>query len=591
MNMKKTLYLVLAICILLASIPMVGFAQGTTDAEQAAAGKVCKIGETYYATLAEALKAVQDGETVTLINNVTQMDQFVESGNASVIKSGITFTLNGNGYTITRPTDASGALFGDVSANFIFENCKFDLKGDWGGGQMFRALKPTGKTLTITFKDSDVKLNNGLVGEALDANKDLELSFINTTVTQSNKRSNGFLTDFNNGQNVTITLDHSTLNLGPGKLWTTHNAIGKLILKNGSKLNTLGGVTPMTCWGDATENNKQSIELYNSEIYMSDNSEHRGKTYSALLNWTGGIMSLKLDGQSAIRTNRTNADTGKDNGMYLVRVDKATNMTVELEKGAVIEMNDRGVADKTKLVWYQGAAKINIIDKGAEWKFGADIQKCGVALNLPWVANQIGWASVDGTKLYSNDKLLKVPEATETLSLKVATYGATDFANETGASIRLADPLGIRFTTKVSSAFAAQLAGYKNVTVTYGAILAPTAKVTGAFTQNALGEGNYVVTNPADFKWAVENNEDGMNLYRVALIGIPDTKSAMEMQFSATGFFTVNYADGSSRTFYAAFDKTANSRSLYEVAKLAQAAGITGDAITHILTTCGAENQ
>ena len=266
-------------------------------------------------------------------------------------------------------------------------------------------------------------------------------------------------------------------------------------------------------------------------------------------------------------------------------------MTVELEKGAVIEMNDLGVAGKTSLVKWGGAGKINIIDKGAEWKFGADIQKCGVTMNLPWVANQIGWASVDGTKLYSNDKLLKVPEATETLSLKVATYGATDFANETGASIRLADPLGIRFTTKVSSAFAAQLAGYGNVTVTYGAILAPTAKVTGAFTQDALGEGNYVVTDPADFKWAVENNEDGMNLYRVALIGIPDTKSAMEMQFSATGFFTVNYADGSSRTFYAAFDKTANSRSLYEVAKLAQAAGITGDAITHILTTCGAENQ
>ena len=212
-------------------------------------------------------------------------------------------------------------------------------------------------------------------------------------------------------------------------------------------------------------------------------------------------------------------------------------------------------------------------------------------MNLPWVANQLGWASTDGTKLYSNDKLLKVADATATLSLKVATYGATDFVNETGASIRLADPLGIRFTTKVSSAFATQLAGYGNVTVTYGAILAPTAKVTGAFTKEALGDGNYVVTNPADFKWAVDNNEDGMNLYRVALIGIPDTKSAMEMQFSATGFFTVNYADGSSRTFYAAFDKTANSRSLYEVAQMAQAAGITGDAITRILATCNAGNQ
>ncbi len=590
MNMKKTLYLVLAICILLASVPMVGFAQGTTDAEQAAAGKVCKIGDVYYDTLHAALKAVQDGETISLISDLTQKDRFVESGNASVVSSGITFTLNGNGHTVTRPAkDTSGALFGDVSGNFLFENCRFDLQGDWGGGQLFRALKPT-EAMTITFRDCDVKLNNALVGEPLDAGRKLELSFINTTVTQSAKRSNGFLPDFNSGQDVTVTLDHSTLNLMAGKLWTTHNAVGRLILKNGSHLNTLGGVTPITCWGDAGENNRQSIELYDSEIRMSDESEYRAKDYSALLNWTGGFMSLKLDGKSAIRTNRTNAATGQTKGMYLVRVNVNTNMTVELEKGAVIEMNDCGVKDKTKLVWWQGDAKINLIDKGAEWKFGASIQKCGVMMNLPWGARQLGWASADDTRLYSNDNLLSVADATEPLTLKIANYSETDFGNKAGASIRLTDPLGIRFTVNVSSALTAALAGYAGTTVTFGAILAPTAKVTGAFTQEGVGEGNYVITDPAAFRWAVEN-VDGMNEYRVALVGIPATKSALEMQFSATGFFTVKYADGSTRTFYAAFDQTANSRSLYEVAQAAQAAGITGDAITQILNICQAGNQ
>ena len=586
MNMKKTLYLVLAICILLASIPMVGFAQGTTDAEQAAAGKVCKIGETYYATLAEALKAVQDGETVTLIQDVS-LDTTLPA-----ISEGITVTLNGGSHRIERKQTSGGTIFGDLKCNLVLENCIIDAPGSWGKGQLFRALQPTGDTISITVRNSTLTLGGAFTGEALTNNKKLNLLIENSTVTTNTSLDSSFFhTDFTKGQTVTVTLDKSTVNLAKGKLWGTSGAVAKLILRNGSKLNTLGGATPIACWGAASETNQQSIELYDSEFCMTDNSTSREKGFSQPLLWTGGILKLKLDGKSAFRTNRTNADTGKDNGLYLFRVAGDTNMTVELEKGAVIEMNDLGVAGKTSLVKWGGAGKINIIDKGAEWKFGADIQKCGVTMNLPWVANQIGWASVDGTKLYSNDKLLKVPEATETLSLKVATYGATDFANETGASIRLADPLGIRFTTKVSSAFAAQLAGYKNVTVTYGAILAPTAKVTGAFTQDALGEGNYVVTDSADFKWAVENNEDGMNLYRVALIGIPDTKSAMEMQFSATGFFTVNYADGSSRTFYAAFDKTANSRSLYEVAKLAQAAGITGDAITHILTTCGAENQ
>ncbi len=589
MNMKKTLYLVLAICILLASVPMVGFAQGTTDAEQAAAGKVCKIGETYYTTLGDALKAVKDGETVTLISDVKQ------DSTLPAITAGITVTLNGNGFKLERVNnDKTGTLFGDVKCNLVLDNCNITASGAWSKGQLLRAMQPTGDAISITVRNSTIVLAANFAGEALSDGKTLNILFENSTVTTNNGNMGSFFErDFMGGQKVTITLDRSTLNLYTGKLWTIKGggSVAKLVLKNGSCLNSQGGNTPFTSWRDAQTvgTNQQSIELYDSEILVSDKL-NKASDSSHPLNWTDGEVSLKMDEKSAFRTNRTNATTGQKDGVFLFRIAGGTNLTVELEKGAVIEMNDCGVKDKTKLIWWQGDAKINLIDKGAEWKFGANIQRCGVMMNLPWGARQLGWASADGTRLYSNDKLLNVADATEPLTLKIANYSETDFGNKAGASIRLTDPLGIRFAVNVSSALTAALAGYAGMTVTFGAILAPTAKVTGAFTPEGVGEGNYVITDPAAFRWAVEN-VDGMNEYRVALVGIPATKSALEMQFSATGFFTVKYADGSTRTFYAAFDQTANSRSLYEVAQAAQAAGITGDAITQILNICQAGNQ
>lgn len=578
--MKKTLCLLLTALVLLTAVPMAGFAEGGTDAEQAAAGKVCKIGDVYYDTLHAALKAVQDGETITLISDLTQKDRFVESGNASVVSPGITFTLNGNGHTVTRPAkDTSGALFGDVSGNFLFENCRFDLQGDWGGGQLFRALKPA-EAMTITFRDCDVKLNNALVGEPLDAGRKLELSFINTTVTQSAKRSNGFLPDFNSGQDVTVTLDHSTLNLMAGKLWTTHNAVGRLILKNGSHLNTLGGVTPITCWGDAGENNRQSIELYDSEIRMSDESEYRAKDYSALLNWTGGFMSLKLDGKSAIRTNRTNAATGQTKGMYLVRVNVNTNMTVELEKGAVIEMNDCGVKDKSGLVWFEGNGKIGLVDRGATWHIGKELLACGIRLNALSVS-QIGWAT-EG-KLYAPETVVTDAQATEGAVFAPITLGEADFGMVPGAATRTEDPYGLRFNAWVSADFRNRLTA-SGVRMETGFVVAETEKVIGNFLLSGMATFDYEI-----YEAELSTEEtDGAYRFRKALYGFSDDKEALTRRYSAMAYLKLLFADGTTRTIYTDYDAGSHARSVYDVAKKAIEAGITGRLLGHIVSVAEA---
>ncbi len=582
--MKKTICFLLTVFVLLAAIPTVGLAEGTTDAEQAAAGKVCRIGEVYYDTLRAALEAVGDGETITLIGDVEQRNNFVkENTSTSVVAPGITFTLNGNGYTITRPTETSGALFGDVSSNFIFENCKFDLKGDWGGGQMFRAIKPTGETLSITVKDSEINLNNSFAGEDIDEGKKLELLIVNSTINQSNLRENGFFNgsggNIRRGQTITMTLDHATVNLGVGKLWAMNGARGNLILKNDSHLNILGGFTPITCWGDANEKNGQTIELYRSEIYMSDKSESRGKSYSALLNWTGGMMNLKLDGQSAIRTDRTQPDTGAVKGVSLVRVNTNTNLTVELEKGAVIEMTDLGVKDKSGLVGYEGAegaGTVNLIDKGAEWRFGKDLLKCGVKLNA-LCASQIGWTN--GAKLYAPDTVVSDAEATETAVFSVVTLAPEDFDMVSGAATRTENPYGLRFTARVSAAFCNRLSEI-GATFETGFVIAETGKVIGNFNLSGMAAFDY-----DSYKVNLGTEEtDGDYLFRKAIYGFSDEKESLTKEYSAMAYLKIMFADGTSRTIYSAYHAENHARSVYGVAKRAVEAGITGELLGHIVS-------
>ena len=67
-------------------------------------GKVAKVGDVYYETLADAYTAATDGQTITLLNNITLSEIFV------IARS---ITLNGNGKTLTstagRAINVSGA--------------------------------------------------------------------------------------------------------------------------------------------------------------------------------------------------------------------------------------------------------------------------------------------------------------------------------------------------------------------------------------------------------------------------------------------------------------------------------------------------
>ena len=99
---KKLLCLALSLFMLLMLFPA-GVLAATTpeDATQAANGKACRIGTTYYDSLPAALVAVQDGDTITLIQDVTT--DYLKTGELK----GITLTIDGNGQKSTIETSTN----------------------------------------------------------------------------------------------------------------------------------------------------------------------------------------------------------------------------------------------------------------------------------------------------------------------------------------------------------------------------------------------------------------------------------------------------------------------------------------------------
>ena len=76
---RKLLSVLLTLCLAFSLLPTAALAEGGE-----ASGNVAKIGEQGYATLAEAVAAAKDGETVTLLADVTKLETISITGGKKV---------------------------------------------------------------------------------------------------------------------------------------------------------------------------------------------------------------------------------------------------------------------------------------------------------------------------------------------------------------------------------------------------------------------------------------------------------------------------------------------------------------------------
>ena len=154
----------------------------------------------------------------------------------------------------------------------------------------------------------------------------------------------------------------------------------------------------------------------------------------------------------------------------------------------------------------------------------------------------LGWW-VDG-KLYQNGATVA---ATTDSTIASAVVG---FTQTDGGSVRIKDPTGLRFQTKVNRADYEKIAG---VVTEQGGVLALT-DVVGASAVTVDNEKCIKVVDADNAFHADSTDTDG--IYYSSIVGIPAENYVTNI--SARGYMTVSYADGSSATVYTALTTVRN---------------------------------
>ena len=211
----------------------------------------------------------------------------------------------------------------------------------------------------------------------------------------------------------------------------------------------------------------------------------------------------------------------------------------------------------------------------------------------PWVINASkysGLVTATGNNVYSymdffGSSALSISGFTRRSNDIMVPTGVKDMAGtilsariETGASVRISNPTGIRFTAEFSDKY---LDSFGDDLVSYGVIVAPTSYVSsaGGFTFEKLDA--YSANNGNKQTYLVYSAKPGAEAggtnakvvqntnYQVINAVLGNVKSAnYENEFTARTFVAVN-VDGAVKVYYSNYNTTDNSRSIATVARLA----------------------
>ena len=297
------------------------------------------------------------------------------------------------------------------------------------------------------------------------------------------------------------------------------------------------------------------IQLVNSTIdYRKGSAKYADNT--AIFNISGEANgTVIVDGTSKLIYNPDNPMT--DNQLFVVN--KANTVAnIKLMPGATLEYN--AAPEKvTSLAFLRNGEKttLNLVDEGAIWTVSEAVAKKGYRfVNHTGTFNckTVAMKAADG-RLYSPTADIKLTAKT---SFAPVCMGVT---NEAGASIRLSNPTGIRFGTKIDRNFFDVLGD----SAVYGVKVARKGVLqNGDFAAlTDAGSVSYDSAN-ANFRWVTEGV-----FFRTVLMNINEANYQTALCWNA--YVTITYADDTTATFWADWTETDNCRSLAQVAQSALA--------------------
>ena len=373
---KRVLSLLLAILMVLTT----GIASAFTAF--AADGNEAKIGDTEYATLVAAIGAAADGDTITLLRDVTWMAYNKE------IKKTITIDGGEQKYKITATQGYTFQFF----QSFTLKNLKFDTPLG------FRFWNTAGKEAVGTLENVEWTLGAGLLVNLQGNTPDVPLTFnvVNSTITKTAVSGDPIIATYSHNNwtkpgicDVTVNIDNSTLN------------------QNGGATNGHTGNTAMfffCCARTATLNLKNRAVL---------NYNPLGKT--------GTVQS-----------------------MIVYEIPTAVNLDADVQlnlsgSGSVTEKN-------TFAYKGHDGGTLTVTDRGAVWSADKAIAANGLLIpafdsyNGETLAS---WSLKDGDKtVTANASPFKYEATGETVTFRFSTYvfRQEDFTMNAGAAIRTEAP-------------------------------------------------------------------------------------------------------------------------------------------------------
>lgn len=304
------------------------------------------------------------------------------------------------------------------------------------------------------------------------------------------------------------------------------------------------------------------IQLVNSTIDYSKGSTSVADNASIFNIADGADATVVVDGASKLIYNPNTAyDTKfkkKYNQIFFVH-DADTIAKITLKSGAVLEYNTVAKSVES-LAFLRNASTstLNLVDEGAIWTVSEAVAKKGYRF-----VNNAGTFNCKTVAMKAADGKLYSPTATITALTAKTSFAPIGMgvSNEMGASIRLSEPTGIRFGTKIDKNFFDALGD----SAVYGVKVARKDVLqNGNFA--ALTADNSVSYDSASetFRWVTEGA-----FFRTVLMNIGKDNYATELCWNA--YVTITYADGTTATFWADWTEADNCRSLAQVAQSALA--------------------
>ncbi len=384
---QRILSLLLAVFTVLATgvlTSTLAFAEGTTNE--------AKIGNTEYATLEAAIDAAQDGDTITLLRDVT-----VGLDNKAV-KNSITIDGTDKQYKIVSTKNTYMFHF---YQDYTLKNLKIE------SSHGYRQYNTAGKTNIGTLDNVEWTLGGGLlVNIQGSAGVPQVFNIVNSTITKTAVAGDPMIATYSHQnwakpgvEDITINVENSTLN------------------QNGGATNGHVGNTSMfffCCAKTATLNLKGNTVL---------NYKPMGKVSAAAPMFAYECpTALNLEAGVKLNLLGSTAETDKNSFVY--------------KHGAT--------------------GSFAVTDAGAEWNATKAVAKSGILMPVMDSYNGesiAAWFLKDGTEsVLATGSPFQYEAKSDTVSVHFSTftYKASDFVMQAGASIRTEAPMGLSFTAVIS---------------------------------------------------------------------------------------------------------------------------------------------